>query len=86
MCFLYCNHQVHRDFFITMYVYVYVCVYVCINTHTHTHTHKEELVGTSQRIRGTYIMKTHRLMLRREIMAANCKNRSEHINVLCGKN
>jgi len=31
-------------------------------------------------------MKTNRLMLRREIMAANWKNRSEHMNVLCGKN
>jgi hypothetical protein len=60
-----------------MSIYIYI--------HTHTHIYKEDLVGTSQRTQGTYIMKTNRLLLRREILAANWKNRPEHMHVLCAK-
>jgi hypothetical protein len=44
--FLYCNHQVHRDFLITLYIYIYthtVVLYIYIYTHTHTHTQSQPI-------------------------------------------
>jgi hypothetical protein len=43
-------------------------------------------VRTSQETHYVSAIKTNRLMRFREIIAVNCKNHTEHINILCGQN
>jgi hypothetical protein len=41
-CFFPCNHQMHRDFLITLYIHTYIRTYdlhTYTQTHKHTHTH-----------------------------------------------
>jgi hypothetical protein len=39
--FLYCNHQVHRDFLITLHIYIYIYIYIYIWVRKSTITHKQ---------------------------------------------
>jgi len=80
------NHEVHRDFLITLYICVCVCIY--IHTHSHTYTHTQTHTHTLSSYREVITLqhfslnnKTVSFIVSKDVESANQLHESEEQDI-----